>query len=77
MGCRFASRQQGEQGENFLAVLEIAAGDFADDKIMDCDDIAIEKLGEMGVARTQVVDPDRGVNQNHTPASLRRGISLS
>jgi hypothetical protein len=26
MGCRFAFRQPGKQGENFLAVLEIAAG---------------------------------------------------
>jgi hypothetical protein len=58
MGRWFAFRQSGQQREDFLAVFEIAAGDFPNDEVVDRRYIAFEKPGEMGVAGSQMIDPD-------------------
>lgn len=65
MRRRLTLRQPGKQGEDFLTVPEIAAGDFADDEIVDGGYTSTQKLGEVGLASPQTVDPDRGIDQDH------------
>ncbi len=50
---------------------------FRSDQGMDRDIPALQLLTQFFVARAQVVDPDRGVGENHFRPALRRGTLFS
>lgn len=46
---------------------EARAGKFADDERVTYDHAGIEQRDEFGIAAAQVIDPDRGIDQDHAP----------
>ena len=61
-----------EQGQDLLALLEMAQRQLADHERVDCD-LAHEQEGlELGGAVTKVLHPDRGVGERHAECVSRR-----
>ena len=59
------SREGLQQTQHFRAVAEIAASHFADYEIVGADEVLLQQGGQRRTAAAQVVDPDRGVDQDH------------
>jgi hypothetical protein len=52
-----------EQGEHLVPAHQGATGELTDDEWMERYLLRIEKLDEVGVRATEVVDPDRRVDE--------------
>lgn len=79
--CNGRTRQQTQRIENTGAILQLAARKFADDEWMAKHEALLEQIRECRVATTEMVDPDRRIDQDHgderrvraTIARRRRG----
>jgi len=62
--------------QNDIAVSDAAKRDFADDKRMQKHFVAVEQGSELWIGGAQVIDPGRGIDQDHAglagPAARRR-----
>lgn len=67
-------RQGGQQCENDLATLNVAASQFADDERMAHDVLAMEQFHKVRFTFAQVIDPDRGVHKHHVTRPRGRGV---
>jgi len=66
-------RQVSEQAQNEDALAQVSKRDLARDEGMDRYLPALEPYLHRGIAPVQMVDPDRGVGENHRSAPRRRG----
>jgi hypothetical protein len=72
-GC---PRQVTQRAENQPPLPQIAERQFAGDERVPEDLSAIEQLSERIVAGTQMIDPNRGVDQDHLGFGRRCGIGF-
>lgn len=71
------TRQSSQCAEDFIAVRKISASQFANDKGMCPDLHGLQRTGEHFVALAQVIDPNRGVDQDQgRPAALLRRLGM-
>ncbi len=60
-----SGREDLQQTQDSLSVLEIKASQFSND-IWMANDLGIEEqCGKLAAARAQMIDPDRGIDENH------------
>src|SRR3972149_7798162 len=67
------SRKILQQGQNRFAVLQIATGEFADDKRMRQRPAGVQQFHQRRLTGAQVVNPNRTINQDHAGSDRRRG----
>jgi hypothetical protein len=70
------ARKERERPQDNIALAEIAERDLADDKWMDQNLASAEQLSQRLVARSQVIDPDRRIDQSHNAFVRRRRGAL-
>jgi len=73
--CR--TRQVIQKRKSLCALPQRAKCQFPDKKRMDDNAATVEQLAHFLVARTEIVDPDGSVCENHCSPTLRRGTSSS
>jgi hypothetical protein len=61
-----------QQFQDRLALSQVAAGEFSDDKRMHHDNRPLEQIDEPRVAAAEVIDPDCGVDQDQAGFPMRR-----
>ena len=66
-------RQLAERSENHLALTDIAESQFTEDKRMAQHLTLAEQITQGRVRRAKMVDPDRGVREDHLLAGRRLG----
>ena len=66
-----------QKADHLAATTEVAQAEIPSDPRMAEDGSALKKPAECRVAGAKVVDPDRGVDQDHRDADRRRGISVN
>lgn len=54
------------------AITEIAKSNLSDDEGVRDHETRIQKIGECRVSHSQVINPDRGIDQNQTAVAGRR-----
>lgn len=59
------SRKILQQGQNRFAVLQIATGQFADDKRVRQRPAGVQQFDQRRLTGAQVVNPDRTIDQDH------------
>ena len=71
------SRQGLHQAEHFRPILQVAAGQLADHKVMGTDEAILQQAGQRWISAAQVIDPNRGIDQYHRLPSRRRGTAVN
>src|ERR1039458_4342207 len=64
-------REPAQQREDLRSMGQVAQGKLSGDPGVSQDGVVVEQIGEDGVSGAQVVDPQRGIDQDHR-AWLRR-----
>src|SRR5271165_2048075 len=77
VGCNGGLRQILQAIHHDLTLPQKTECEFANDERMREHLSMVQQSLEEGIALAQVVNPDRGVNQNHLVADFLRGIGLN
>ena len=73
----YCQRKIMEERENLIPVSQVATGELADHEWMHQNEVVLQRGAEARPPPTHVVNPHRGVGQNHFFAGRRRGTGRS